>query len=70
MERKNLEEQKLKESLKEKKPTWQLYYGMQEDNQAIMTKEYWLKIIQDQFDQKVGDEDDRWNALLDTFKLG
>ena len=53
----------------EKKPTWQLYYGMKDENQAIMTKEYWLKLIEDEFDQKVGDADDRWSALRDNFQL-
>lgn len=70
MERKNLEEFKLKEAMSEKKPAWQLYYSLDDDSEGdIMTREYWLKKIEEQFEQKVGDEDDRWSELRDSFTL-
>ena len=33
----------------------------------MMTKEYWTKLIDDQFEQKAGDENDRWNTLRESF---
>ena len=43
MERKNLEEQKMKEALAEKKPQWQLYYNLSDADGDLMSKEYWLR---------------------------
>ena len=47
MERKNLEEQKLKEAMAEKKPTWQLYYNLLDESEGgdILSKTYWLDKI-------------------------
>ena len=70
MERKNLEEEKIKEALKEKKPVWQLYYGLEDDDKAsVMTKEYWTQLIDGEFEKRVGDEDERWNSMRQDFKL-
>lgn len=60
----------MKDALAEKKPTWQLYYDLVGSNDGeIMTQEYWLKRIDEQFEQCVGDADDRWNELRDSFNL-
>ena len=53
----------------EKKPAWQLYYGLGDDSDKLMTQEYWLRIIQEQFEQKVGDEEERWSELRESFDL-
>ena len=45
MERKNLEEQKRKEAMAEKKPNWQLFFDLKGEDDSIMGKEYWLKKI-------------------------
>ena len=73
MERKNLEEQKLKEAMAEKKPDWLLYYSLVDDEEtaggSIMSQQYWLKKIEDDFESKVGSEEDRWSELREGFKL-
>lgn len=58
-ERKGLEEQKLKESMAEKKPEWRLFYDMEGDMNLIK-RDHWTKVIDDQFEQIAGDEEDRW----------
>lgn len=51
LERKHFEEQKMKEALAEKTPNWELFYGLQADQgSAMMSQEYWLKIIEEQFE--------------------
>lgn len=70
MERQHLEEQKIKDAMSEKKPTWNLYYGLGESQDVLMEKDYWLKTFEDHFEQKVGDADERWNELRENFKLG
>ena len=73
MERKNLEEQKLKEALAEKKPDWMLYYSLVDEEETegvnIMSQQYWLNKIEEHFESKVGSEEDRWNELRESFKL-
>ena len=68
LEKRNLEEQKMKEALAEKKPAWTLYYDLA-GTDAIMTQEYWTKLVDSEFEKKVGGEEDRWNELRDGFKL-
>ena len=68
MERKNLEEQKAKDALIERKPEWSIYYDMKSDD-SILTREYWNGIIDTAFNEQAGDEEDRWNELRDNFKL-
>ena len=47
LERKNLEEQKIKEAMAEKKPAWQLYFSLKEsDGDTIMKQDHWLKVIE------------------------
>ena len=68
LERKALEEEKIKEALAEKKPEWQLYYDLEGD-ESLMTQEYWTKVIEDKFELIAGDEADRWNTLREKFSL-
>ena len=66
MERKGFEEQKLKEALAEKQPDWQLYsYSGPES----FSDSYWIKMIDDQFEQSAGDENDRWTTLQQQFRI-
>ena len=60
MEKKHLEEQKAKEAQSEKKPAWQLFYGMRDDCDAFMTKQHWIKTIEAGLESMAGDEEDRW----------
>jgi len=53
----------------EKKPAWSLFYALKADNDAIMTKDYWMKVTEKAFEGEVGDADDRWTELKDSFKL-
>lgn len=63
MEKKGLEEQKLKEALMEKTPEWSIYcYTGEED---LCQQNHWIEMIQRQFDAAAGDETDRWNTLQD-----
>ena len=66
LERKALEEQKAAEALAEKKPDWKLFYDLEGD-EDMLTRDYWTKVIEDQFEQIAGDENDRWNNLRDSF---
>ena len=68
LERKGLEEHRMKAALEEKKPAWQLYYDLEGD-ESITTPEYWTKVIEDQFELIAGDENDRWSALRNKFRL-
>lgn len=34
-----------------------------------MSKDYWLNLIEDHFEQRVGDADDRWSELRENFQL-
>lgn len=58
----------MKEALAEKKPAWSLYYDLEGD-EAILTQAYWTKLVDAEFEQKVGGEEDRWNELRENFKL-
>ena len=58
----------------EKKPAWQLYYSLVDEDSdevvgEVMSQQYWLGKIEEQFEQKVGSEDDRWNELRESFTL-
>ena len=66
MERKGLEEQKLKEALTEKQPDWHIFCYMGESQ---LTQEYWTSVVDQQFEQAAGDEQDRWTTLIKQFKL-
>lgn len=66
MERKGLEEQKLKESMAEKTPKWQLFCALTETE---FTQQFLLAQIEKAFDGSAGDESDRWDALRDSFTL-
>ena len=68
LEKKALEEQKIKESLAEKKPQWNLYYDLKGDSE-IMTRDYWTKLIDEQFENVAGDADDRWQILRSEFQV-
>lgn len=67
MERKGLEEQKMKEALAEKVPDWTIYCHMSA-REEVMEADYWTRMIEDQFDKAAGDEADRWNFLQENFK--
>lgn len=67
MEKKGIEEQKLKEALAEKQPEWKLFCYMGEEN--IGAQQYWMDMIQRQFDNCAGDEDDRWNTMQKQFTI-
>ena len=54
------------EALAEKKPDWKLFYDLEGD-EDMLTRDYWTKVIEDQFEQIAGDENDRWNNLRDSF---
>jgi len=59
MER-ELEAQKLKQSLAEKEPEWQLFCDLW-GNDLFTTAEYWKSHLDHMIDDTlVGDEDDRW----------
>jgi len=45
LERNNLEDQKIKDALAEKKPNWQLYYDLK-GSETILTREYWTDLIE------------------------
>ena len=68
MERKNLEEEKLKDALTQKKPEWSIYYDMKSDG-SILTRDYWNNLIEAAFNEQAGDEEDRWNELQQNFQL-
>lgn len=66
MERKGLEEAKLKESMAEKTPDWKLYCCMK---QTDFNEKYWTDLIETAFEASAGDEADRWEALRDGFAM-
>jgi hypothetical protein len=66
MERKGLEEQKMKESMAEKTPDWKLYSCLIKKD---FNQKYWTELIDNAFEASAGDEADRWNALRDNFTL-
>lgn len=60
MERKGLEEQKLKEAMAEKTPEWQLFCCLSE---IAYDQAYFKNQVEDAFEHAAGDEADRWNLL-------
>lgn len=65
MERKGLEEQKLKESQAEKQPQWKLYCATEA---AYFDQKHWIAVIDRAFEESAGDEEARWNALQESFE--
>lgn len=53
MERRGFEEQKLKEAMTEKQPSWQLYCYMGESQ---FDQDYWTQLVDQQFEEAAGDE--------------
>ena len=68
MEKQGLEEQKLKEELAEKKPEWKLYYDLV-GQESMLSKDYWIKVIDGVFEQVAGDDEDRWKTLRQSFEV-
>lgn len=54
-ERKGFEEQKIKETMNEIMPEWQFYCDIRGDHK-LLTKSFWLGLIQDKLKQEVGEE--------------
>lgn len=68
MERKGLEEQKIKEAPTEITPDWQFYCDLDGDHR-LLTKYYWLQLVSSKFEEQAGDENDRWEALKKSIRL-
>lgn len=67
MEARGLEEQKMREALAEKTPTWRLYSYMGDVD--ICQESYWMDMIKRQFDDAAGDDTDRWKYLTESFRV-
>ncbi len=68
MERKGLEEQKIKEAPTEITPDLQFYCDLDRDHR-LLTKYYWLQLVFSKFEEQAGDENDRWEALKKSIRL-
>ena len=53
MERKGLEEQKIKEAPTEMTPEWQFYCDLDGDHR-LLTKSYWLQLVSSKFEEQAG----------------
>ena len=71
MEQQAFEEQKRREALREKEPKWKLYSIMSKNlNEEMAKQEYLTKLIKDAYENDFqGDDQDRWNHLLENFKM-
>lgn len=61
MEQKGFDEQRAKEALQEKEPSWSMYCYMGDED--LSRQEYWSEMISRQFEAAAGDENDRWTNL-------
>ena len=70
MEDKLLADQRAKEALSEKEPSWLIYCDLFGRKEEFLSGDYW-KLYLDSAAEEVGagDEEDRWNALKENFAL-
>jgi hypothetical protein len=71
LEQKYLEEERKREALREKEPSWKLYCIMDKRlDKDFGKQEYLQQVIKESFDSDcVGDDSDRWAQLLESFTL-
>ena len=69
LEKKALEEQRLKEAMAEKEPEWQLFCDLKGDDQYLNPAHWKNHLDYLCENQGAGDEDDRWKSLNETFAL-
>lgn len=71
LEERAMEEERRREALREKEPKWSLYCIMDQRLSKNFGKEDYLQeIIKDAFENDVvGDDNDRWVSLVETFTL-
>lgn len=71
MAEKAMEEERRREAVREKEPKFKLYCILDRViNKDFSTEEYINRIVKISFDYEVvGDEEDRWNQLIESFEL-
>lgn len=71
LEQKALEEERRREALREKEPAWKLYCVLhQRFNSQFSNQEYISNLVNESFENDcVGDDNDRWNHLVENFEL-
>lgn len=68
LEERALNEQRLRESMAEKEPVWQLFVDL-EGRKEYESGEYWRTKLEEEAEMYAGDEADRWASLSETFSL-
>jgi len=70
MEEKALEEERRREALREKEPKFKLFCILDGRlNKDFSNREYLGQIVKNAFEGEVGDENDRWTTLVESFDM-